>query len=331
MSNNELKVGIVGLGKMGLLHASILNSTPNVKVSAICETKRLIARFARKVFDGITVVDKIHEFSNLNLDAIFISTPIPSHLSVINSVYSIGIYNVFTEKTLAANGEESLRICQLAQKVSGVNMVGYMARFAVTFQRAKVLLDAGAIGETLSFKGYAYSSDFIGIPENSVLRGGVVRDLGCHVIDLAMWYFGDLEILTALLEPCEPVNGESIASFKVKSAKEVAGEFDVSWCKPGYRIPEYGLVINGKNGSIEVNNDSIKLINGDKEETWYRVDLSDNVPFLLGASEYYREDANFIDAIINKSPAEPDFVMASKVDCFIDKAKLLATGGLDNA
>jgi len=124
-------------------------------------------------------------------------------------------------------------------------MVGYMARFAVTFQKARELVKTDAIGDVVSFKGYAYSSDFISIPEKSYLRGGVLRDLGCHVLDLALWYFGDLTMTEAWIDPKIPVNGESSATFHVTGRNRLVGEFDISWCKKGYRIPDYGLVIQG--------------------------------------------------------------------------------------
>ena len=315
------------MGKMGLLHASLLNSLPGIKVAAICESKRALVWYAKKLFNGVTVVDKIQGFAKLNLDAVLISTPIPSHSKVISAIYSIGIHNIFVEKTLAANAEESLRICELAQKAGGVNMVGYMARYAVTFQKAKELIDASAIGKITSFKGYTYSSDFVGIPEKSALRGGVIRDLGSHVIDLAFWYFGDLEVELATVEPKLPVNGESSGNIRVNCPNSIKGEFDISWCKKGYRIPEYGLTINGATGTIEVNNDSVSILIDGRKQTWYRADLNDNVAFLLGAPEYYREDAAFASAILNKSQAEPDFFMASKIDSFIDQVKQKAVRG----
>ncbi len=324
--NKVISVGVVGLGKMGLLHASILNTIPNVEVTAICESKAILAHFVKKSLKNITIVETIKGLSGLKLDAVFVSTPIPSHSSIVNEIYTIGVTNIFTEKTLTAHGESSRLLSQLAQKAGGVNMVGYMARFAVTFEKARELVKTGVIGDVVSFKGYAYSSDFISIPEKSYLRGGVLRDFGCHVLDLALWYFGDLTTTEALIEPTIPVNSESSARFHVTDNKHLEGEFDISWCTKGYRIPDYGLVIKGVKGSIEVNNDSVKLDVSGKPNIWYRADLGDSVPFLLGAAEYYREDIAFINAILNNKSAEPDFNMASKVDCFIDQVKIKAGG-----
>jgi len=55
--------------------------------------------------------------------------------------------------------------------------------------------------------------------------------------------------------------------------------------------------------------------------------LNDNVFFMLGASEYYREDFSFVNAIIHNSRVESDFFAASKVDRFIDQVKEKALKG----
>jgi len=102
----------------------------------------------------------------------------------------------------------------------------------------------------------------------------------------------------------------------------LTGEFDISWSKADYRLPEFGLAINGSKGIIKVNADFVKLEkNTGDTVSWFRQDLHDNVPFLLGAPEYYREDEYFVSTIINGGSAEPDFVKASQVDLLIDRVE----------
>ena len=70
-------------------------------------------------------------------------------------------------------------------------------------------------------------------------------------------------------------------------------------------------------------NDSNVIVesSGKKPLILYRPALNDNVPFLLGDPEYYREDDHFITSILNGDKAEPSFRTASKVDYIIDKVK----------
>jgi len=141
--------------------------------------------------------------------------------------------------------------------------------------------------------------------------------LGSHVIDLSLWFFGDLQV-----QPNQITAGDiqNTVQFKVKNDDSVEGIFDVSWVKEGYHVPEFGLSIKGSKGRIVVDDDVVKLESeSGKSIKWHRQDLSDNVGFLLGAPEYFREDAYFVESILNKVNAEPSFASASKVDYVIGK------------
>lgn len=156
---------------MGLLHASILSFLPEVDLSLVCEGNGKVVRFAEKMFKGIRFVDNINKLADIKLDAVYITTPIPSHFYITQFIYSHGIAkNIFIEKTLASNYHEALNLSYLAQSSGGINMVGYMNRFAVTFQKGKELFGQGAIGQPISFEAHALSSDFISIKEGTSPR-----------------------------------------------------------------------------------------------------------------------------------------------------------------
>lgn len=326
MSDETLRVGVVGLGKMGLLHASILNVLPNVKLAAICEKSAVTRRLLKKVFRDVSLIKDISKFSDMNLDAVYVTTPIPSHFSVAKTLYEEQLArHLFVEKTLASDYSESKELCKLVNLHCGANMVGYLRRFTVTFMKAKELLAQNFIGEPISFLANAFSSDFNGVtgnPKTSLKRGGVLRDLGSHAIDVALWLFGDFQVSSAKIGSLTGEGAEDSANFILQGKNgSLQGDFSVSWCTEGYRMPEVILSIKGSKGLIEVNDDRVTLTLGDKILTWYRQNLDDNVPFWLGEPEYYREDAYFVESVRKNSIAEPSFETASKVDLLIDEIK----------
>jgi len=199
-----------------------------------------------------------------------------------------------------------------------------MKRFNVIFRKAREMLVDGSIGEISSFDAYAYSSDFASVGNGSVVsasRGGVLSDLGAHIIDLALWFFGDATVESARLEPTS-LPSEDTAQFRVKTSSGLHGSFHISWCEKGYRLPEFGLTIAGSNGLMRVTNDKLELTQtNDETRKWYRQNLDDNVGFLLGEPEYFREDKCFIQAILDGNNAEPSFLSASQVDSVLDKVK----------
>jgi predicted dehydrogenase len=324
LEKEKIRIGVVGLGKMGLLHASILNFFPEVKLAALCDKSGLMVRLASKVFSrtGINVISDLEKLVDLDLDAVYVTTPISSHSFIARNIYKSGIArHLFVEKTLASTYAEADELCRLVPQES-VNMVGYMKRFSVTFGKAKDLLSQGTFEEVSSFKAYAYSSDFMGdnkASRTSAARGGALRDLGCHVIDLALWFFGDFKVISVTNESAA---GNSV-SFRVRRSDGLEGEFDISQCKKDYRMPEIGLSMQGSKGTIEVNDDRVRLEESNKGKlaTWYRHDLNDNVDFWLGETEYFREDQHFIKSILKHKNCEPSFLTASKVDFIIDQVR----------
>lgn len=326
LSRESLRVAVIGLGKMGLLHASILNTLPDVQLTALCDKSAMIRKFCKRVFEGVHLVGDVEELSNLDIDAVYVTTPISSHFFVIKTIYSKGIaHNVFVEKTLASSYDKAKELCELAQSFGGVNMVGYQRRLNVSFRKVKDLLTQGAIGEVASFNAYAYSSDLLGSGKNSktsVFRGGVLRDLGAHVVDLALWFFGDLTVDSAKLESSIERDSEDSVYFRVKGSDGLEGEFNVSWCMENYRLPEFGLLIKGSKGIMRVDEDKVELkLDNGKSSMWYRHDLNDNVDFLLGAPEFSSEDQYFVKSVLEGCNAEPSFCTASKVDYIIDQVK----------
>jgi predicted dehydrogenase len=321
---NRARIAVIGLGKMGLLHASIMNMMPNVDVVALCDKSYLLRKFVSKIFKKAQVVGDFEHFTDLDLDSIYIATPIPIHFPLVKRLYLEKVTrNLFVEKTLAADWDQARELVELAKTYEGVNMVGYMKRFSVTFQKAKEILNQGTLGELTDFDAFAFSSDFSMVNEGSkapASRGGVLGDLGSHAIDLAHYFFGDFEVESAKLESLTGGLSEDSARFKVKKSL-LEGQFNVSWCNDGYRMPSFGLNIKGRKGNLNVTDDFVKLDLSGNSKTWFKHDLHDHVKFLLGDSEYYREDEYFISSLLSGNATEPSFLTASKVDYTIDQIK----------
>jgi predicted dehydrogenase len=321
--DKKLKVGVVGLGKMGLLHASILNVMPNVQLVALCDKSWLMRKLAKSTLKELIVTDKLSDMSNLNLDVIYVTTPIPSHYGIVKEIYIKDIArNVFVEKTLSSRYTQSEDLCRLADNSNGHTMVGYMKRFSVTFRKAKELLDQGVLGSLVSFDAYAFSSDFFGVQRDSVssARSGVLEDLGSHVSDLALWFFEDL--FSSISVSSSFAQKHDSVYFEVVCSNNFKGKFDISWVKEGYRMPEFQLMIRGTKGTIKVDdNELVFALEGEPPRTWHRQDLGDHVAFFLGESEYFRENDHFIKSIILNSKSEPSFQTATKVDYLLEQVR----------
>lgn len=328
-NDHKLEVAIVGLGKMGLLHGSLLNVFPSVHIAGLCDKSGLMRKIAKKTLKKILVTDKLDDLRSLSLDAIFITTPIPSHYSIIKEVFVKDITrNVFVEKTLSSTYPESVELFEMSKEFQRKTMVGYMKRFSVTFKKAKDLLNQQIIGKPIFFSAYAYSSDFVDAGKDASkasARSGVLEDLGSHIVDLALWFFGDMKVNLAKTTVSNISGSLDSSSFDVVCSENLRGEFDVSWIKEGYRMPEFGINVIGSNGKLMVDDNELKLeLKKSVPKLWYRQDLNDNIPFLIGDPEYYREDEHFITSLISGSIPLTNFGTAMKVDLLLEEVRRVA-------
>ena len=311
---------------MGLLHASLLNTFEDVQLVALCDKSALMTRFCRSIFpSAVEVVNDLDQFNDLEIDAVYVTTPISSHAPIVKDLYAKGITrNIFTEKTLALDYGQAKEMCELAERTGGKTMVGYMKRFSVVFGKAKELLARGNLGDSVSFSAYAYSSDFLGSTKDSrssASRGGAMRDMGCHSVDLALWLLGDFKVVD-VLSSHEVGYAETSASFTTANSNGLEGRFDISQSMLNYRLPEFGCLIECSEGKIDVNDDRLLLTLRDgSQKIWHRHDLKDNVGFWLGETEYYREDFEFVNSLLDDRKCEPNFETASKVDHIIDQVR----------
>ena len=86
-------------------------------------------------------------------------------------------------------------------------------------------------------------------------------------------------------------------------------------------MPHFGLEIRGDKGTISVDDDKVELMLDGKSKKWYRHDLDDNVNFMLGVPEFYREDEHFVNSVLSGNITDLPFLAASKVDYIIDQVQ----------
>src|SRR5512136_895222 len=127
-----LRGGIVGLGRMGLTHFSILNNHPDVKWAAVCDSSNFVLKTLGHHLGVETFTDFEKMLATMNLDFVVVATPTAMHAEVAECAIANDA-NVFVEKPLALNPEQSGRLAELVRGKNLVHQVGYAMRFHEIF------------------------------------------------------------------------------------------------------------------------------------------------------------------------------------------------------
>src|SRR4051794_17160528 len=121
----KMNVGVVGFGKMGLLHTGILYSLENVRICAIAEKEKIIGRYIKTLLPNVNVYEDYEKmFKVEELDLVYITTPVSLHFPIALSSIKNKI-DFFIEKPLTMNLQESNRLCELLRTSTLVHCVGY--------------------------------------------------------------------------------------------------------------------------------------------------------------------------------------------------------------
>lgn len=187
----KLKIGIIGVGRLGYEHASnIANRVPNTELVAVCDANEERAEAVAKELDAAAFcTDPKALCADPNVEAVAIVTNTNSHAEIIKIAMDAGKH-VFCDKPLS----ETLEKCKDAEKAVAAHpeltfMLGFMRRYDKSYAIAKQKIDNGDIGDVILVR--CYSQDPISIIEGTLeyapRSGGQFIDMNIHDIDLIRW------------------------------------------------------------------------------------------------------------------------------------------------
>lgn len=258
-----LKVGIVGLGRMGRLHMMNCLQIDNVEVVSAADQSKRNLRKAQQ-----SGVRRLHtRYSDLldeskHLDAVIISLPNHLHFESIQQALESGL-DVFVEKPMANTLEECRKIASMAKRSGRKLMVGHNMRFIDAIGKVKNAVESGYIGDpqvlTLEeimngpFSPHAVPTR---VPEwwfdSKKTGGGVLVDLGYHLIDLFRFFAGDCEALFSCLNHKYNLSVEDSAIVVLNSLdSSIRGIVNVGWYQKMI-FPKYNfrLIVHGTAGYL---------------------------------------------------------------------------------
>lgn len=296
-----IRVGVAGLGKMGLSHLAMIRPHPGVDLVGVCDPAGYVVDVLAK-YTGLRAFGSLEAMLDaVELDAVLISTPSRLHSGMARLALERGLH-VFCEKPFVLDPAEGDELAALAEGKGLVNQVGYHYRFVAAFQEVKRLLDVGAIGEVTHVKAEAYGPVVLK-PKGSTWRtqrsegGGCLYDYAAHPINLVNWYFGEPHRVggTAMNRVFSRDTEDEVYGTLYLDGGKTA-QISVNWSDESFRKMSTQLTIWGTAGRIYADRQEcqVYLRDGAKVPEGYRAgwnvryttDMTPPVWFYVRGEEY---------------------------------------------
>ena len=311
-----VRVALIGAGKMGLSHLSLLGAHPNVEIVGVNDTSKMVLDVLQKYTPFPCFTDYTKMLDVTKPDAAFVVVPTKFHSTIVKDLLTRNI-NVFTEKPFCLTAEDGLPLVKLAQEKRLVNQVGYHNKFIGTFNEVKKIVDAGFLGEIHHFAGEAYGPVVVKKKQDTWRSdpkegGGCLMDYASHVIDLINYILSPVKNVTgSLLKSIFSNSVEDAVYALLQLENNISGTLSVNWSDETYRKMSTSITIMGSKGKIISDASELKVFFKTTEcpqgysKGWnvkYITDLTEQVNFNLRGEEYTSQIDYFINAVDKKIP-----------------------------
>jgi predicted dehydrogenase len=209
MTDSELNVGIIGYGLGGrVFHAPLVAATAGLRPAVIVTANPQRSGQARADYPGAAVVDDIDELYKHDVDLVVVTTSNSSHVSLALRSIEESV-PVVVDKPFAPTAAEAQQVVDAAA-AAGVGLTVFQnRRWDSDFLTVRRVLDSGRLGEVVRYES-RYDSWRPVVPPgwrelaDPAEAGGLLYDLGAHIIDQALQLFGPVAEVYAELDRRRP-------------------------------------------------------------------------------------------------------------------------------
>ena len=249
-TRDPIRTAVVGYGLGGAaFHAPFIATTPGLSLTAIVTGRPERQRKAADAYPGVRIVADVEELwhSSREVDLVAISTPNRTHVPLALAAIAAGLH-VVIDKPIAASSADARRVGDAAAKRDVLAVPFQNRRWDGDFLTLRRLLNESALGAPIRFEsgferwrpeptgGWRER----GTPEDA---GGLLFDLGSHLIDQALLLFGPVREVYAELDRRRPgVDADDESFVAVTHASGVRSHLTMSAvaAQPGPRFRMLG-------------------------------------------------------------------------------------------
>ncbi len=260
---NPLKVGIIGLGGIGKVHAVAYAACSWTELHSFA-TRNPVALQGAALFFGVTNIfeNYIEALKDPDLQAVSICVPTFAHKKYIIAAAEAG-KDILCEKPLLLHPEDYEEVEKVLLENNTKLMVAMICRFQPHYLAAKKVIDKGELGPIVSIHAHRRGRSppaakwFWDIEKS----GGIAIDLAIHDIDLVQWYLGPRDQIKSVYaigsnKVYPEIQAWDTVMITLQSQLGVIINIEASWAEPNLTDQvgsNTGMVIYGEEGKITIN------------------------------------------------------------------------------
>lgn len=195
--NNQVNVGLVGLGYWGPKVLNNINNHPGFSLVAVADNDPVRQEWSRQQNGGITVFKDGKELiHSKEIDAVVIATPVETHEELAAEALKAGKH-VWLEKPMTPTVEAGQNLTKLATDSGKTTLVGHLYLYHAGIQAIADVLNGNTFGSLSFGKCFSMQMEWNNQrPPKS--RFDVVDDLGPHALSIMVGLFGKPKFVSAV-------------------------------------------------------------------------------------------------------------------------------------
>ncbi|MDP9886874.1 Gfo/Idh/MocA family protein [Pseudarthrobacter enclensis] len=198
--DQELRVGVVGIGWAGQQHLKAYSGLPGVRIASVAGMEQELRNSLQAEY---SIPNAFADWQDMldhgGLDAVSVAVPTFLHAPIAIAALERGIH-VLSEKPIARNAAEGRAMVDAARKAGRVLDVAFNHRRRGDIKALKEVIDGGGLGRPYYAKaswlrrsGIPTLGSWFTNPE--LAGGGPLADIGVHVLDFALYLLGEPRVV----------------------------------------------------------------------------------------------------------------------------------------
>ena len=250
-----MRIGLVGYGSGGKhFHAPFICAAEGLElVGIVARAPETIAR-AKADFPDVPVYPSLTAMLEAGVDIVTITTPPQTRRELVLEAIEAGVA-IVADKPFAPDAQTGRELADAAKAKGVILSVFHNRRYDADILTVRKVLEQQRVGKLWRFHNRMDFNDPLTLDGGEL--GGLLRDLGSHLVDQTLWLLGPVKTVYAHLDIIDHPDGPTDASFVITLTHASGVHSHISSTKLN-RLMSREFILYGEEGSYTSNGTDVQ-------------------------------------------------------------------------